>query len=423
MKLEALLHYCHVTCGPAVAGLDETSKAILLTNIDTVATETFISCKKFYRTLNKELLDATVKYWLQIKEHMNKDKDQLVPSLPPASETFWIDFPAVAEKTVAGAVALKEKREADAVKLPPQIICFDEGTGAQLTSQATASEAGKEPAAWIPLPWKEWLRSAAAQDMAAAESDMAAAIIILRRLHADPHAHKVDVNMLYCEATGKKKVVCGADIAEGALQLPPCIPKSNKLHQTSIHESRVPITVERKNSNGLQGSSVCRSSGGVTNTYYIHPEFKMPSDDRTEAHMMKAPMDPVWEWNGDETMHPYWAVRRLTEEDKEKATTKEKPLAFNTTVQGKTFYLTSVGDIQGNAHNLTIHVTIPMITNTVPIKEGEELILEVAQKKKKRMGNGQGHGKTMQRMARPRPRPRPNRQQSRRHPQASHVLS
>ena len=194
------------------------------------------------------------------------------------------------------------------------------------SSQEETEESAKGPAAWATLPWKEWPGSAASQDLAAKEADIGAALMVLRRLHVDPKMHETDVDVLLCDTTGKKRVVCSADIPEGTLELPPCIPKSCKLHTTSIHEGRVQITIERKIKPSGNDSDRSRGSESVTNTYYIQPEWKQPSDDRTDVQKKEAPTTNVWNWAGDETLHPFWAVRRMTEEEKEKASTPSVPL-------------------------------------------------------------------------------------------------
>ena len=47
--------------------------------------------------------------------------------------------------------------------------------------------------------------------------------------------------------------------------------------------------------------------------YYIHPEINLPKDVTTEEQQLHTPDVRSWEFEGDETMQPFWLVRRLTD--------------------------------------------------------------------------------------------------------------
>ena len=74
MKLESLLHYFHVVCKPAVADMDEKIRVSLLSNIDIVATGAVLACTDLRRKLTWCLLDNTLKFYKQIKAHLDKVK-------------------------------------------------------------------------------------------------------------------------------------------------------------------------------------------------------------------------------------------------------------------------------------------------------------------------------------------------------------
>ena len=63
----------------------------------------------------------------------------------------------------------------------------------------------------------------------------------------------------------------------------------------------------------------------------MHPEYKMPEEstvpeenkvpEESKEQVNDAVTSPVraWEFKGDETLHPFWAVERLTEDERRKA--------------------------------------------------------------------------------------------------------
>jgi len=129
-------------------------------------------------------------------------------------------------------------------------------------------------------------------------ADMAAALMVLRGLHlSDITDQPIDVQTKD-DLTGKR-VVAVADIEANMLTLPPCVPKSAKLSKDSQSIARVPIRVTRQ-----------YTDPPITTTYYVTPEWKMPKDKAGED----APTS-VWEFSGDETLHPFCAVLRLAPQE------------------------------------------------------------------------------------------------------------
>ena len=98
MKLESLLHYFHVVCKPAVADMDEKIRVSLLSNIDIVATGAVLACTDLRRKLTWCLLDATLKFYKQIKAHLDKVKMAPPMGFLRGAEVNaaleWIDFNA-----------------------------------------------------------------------------------------------------------------------------------------------------------------------------------------------------------------------------------------------------------------------------------------------------------------------------------------
>ena len=83
-------------------------------------------------------------------------------------------------------------------------------------------------------------------------------------------------------------------------------------------------------------------------------------------------------------MHPFWAVERLTEDERRKA----QQGAFNLTCEDKEFVAVTVG-ASGTGSMATIFVVVvPIMTNAVGVKKGEELFLENTSKKETKRKEG-----------------------------------
>ena len=132
----------------------------------------------------------------------------------------------------------------------------------------------------------------------------------------------------------KRKVVYATeDMPLGTLALPPCVPKTSNVYTTSTHPLRVPIVVSEKSAVADERPDTKVTKGPVEprqKTYYVHPEYKLPEDPEcrrpeeggdTELEDEAEPKEGVasdvcvWEWKGDETLHPFWAVERLSEDE------------------------------------------------------------------------------------------------------------
>ena len=140
------------------------------------------------------------------------------------------------------------------------------------------------------------------------------------------------------EAPLTKRLVC---VKADALTLFPCVPKSGKIHKTSTHPDRVAIEVEQKQdpvrTSGDAAIAAAPAGGAAVapktsaavaptttaavaakrtaavatkTTYYIHPEYKQPEDVTDASTEQDAPEKRVWNWSGDESLYPFWAVER-----------------------------------------------------------------------------------------------------------------
>ena len=196
----------------------------------------------------------------------------------------------------------------------------------------------------------------------------------------------IDVSI---DLTKNRKVVkASEDLPVGALALPPCVPKTSSVLDKSVHPHRVPIVVTEKSAvadgtpgTRLSATATCEAKRTV---YYVHPEYKMPEGGKETLDDAVASTVRAWEFNGDETLHPFWAAERLTEDERRKA--QKGP--FNLKFEDKEFSAVIVGASGGGSMSVTFTVVVPIMTNAVDVKKGEDLLLQITSTKETKRKEG-----------------------------------
>ena len=374
-KLEALLHYFHVTCKPAVAGMAPMTLARMQANVSVSAADALFLCKTG-ENVCAALQEATVEYDKQVREFAASRNP---PVEVPEADHKWIEFSAVAEKETKAKAKAKAKASGKAKlshsPILPKVIAYDE-SGMPLSSQEVkvSTPVSKVPAV-AAIPWREWMSSAAAQDLDMAAADMAAVTLVLRSLHCKGRLEDQPIEVSLDLQSGLKAVKVTKDIEEGRLEIPPCAPKSGKIWATSVHPFRVAIRV-RDGGDAQQPQRV----------YYVHPEYKLPEDVTPEETAAVAAKTLVWEWKGDETLHPFWAIKRLSRDALQQLLHKNRAARmsaeFNMEYVERDFNVVTVGQITGDSTSITLTVSVPMLTNTSALQAGDEVLAEVAAKNK-----------------------------------------
>ena len=90
-----------------------------------------------------------------------------------------------------------------------------------------------------------------------------------------------------------------------------------------------------------------------------------------------------WEWKGDESLHPFWAVRRLTATQLAAEPTSSRASGFNVTLATEEISHVTCGRFKSKSWSITHVVSIPILTNLERIKKGTELVLQVEAAEKK----------------------------------------
>ena len=251
---------------------------------------------------------------------------------------------------------------------------------------------------------------------------------VLYMLHARMDYSDVPLEVFMDTGKNHRYVKATQPVPSNKLFLPPCALKPKSLSSNSAHPSRVTIDVQVFKQNGSQclssvvskpdtkrrrtakeaavadvdsteaavadserrssvdsqeaavaganskeaavagGCEEPRSNALKSFKFYVNPEWKGPEADRVDPEM--------WSWHGDESMHPYWSIRRLSQQRLGEAT-------FNMTRKDVAFTVLTLGAINGKSVSVTMEVTVPVLTNSVEIPNGAELLLEEEERQRK----------------------------------------
>ena len=175
-------------------------------------------------------------------------------------------------------------------------------------------------------------------------------------------------------------MVATSKVAINAILLPPCIPKQSRVQERSDHPSAVQVTqkVMRCAEDAVQPGkdNILR-----VREYFVIPEFKVPEQENLKTAVAGAA--PEWIWRDSETMHPFWAVRRMTEQQLSRARiggSNGKLLPrFNCTLETQSLSAVCIAIVGKQALNRTRLLEVLFLTSNVPLEKGEELILEIEQ--------------------------------------------
>ena len=175
--------------------------------------------------------------------------------------------------------------------------------------------------------------------------------------------------------------------------LPPCVPKQSKVLERSEHPYAVEMAlrVVRPTETQVGDDTTMRRS-----TLFLNPEFKIPNHQEVNAAVAEAKggddgsddgavaAEWIWGPQGDQTMHPFWAVRRMTQKQlaREHAEAKEGATRprFNCRLEAVNMSCVNVGIVKSQSVSTTRVFNVPFLTNSLEVDEGEELILEVREK-------------------------------------------
>ena len=368
--IEQVLCYYQAECKDIVGALGPVQSLAFLANVGIASTEAFIAPRVKNVTFKTALLEATMRYSEQLVQSIINSGWATLPK----STVSWIDYSTVVEKSSAKSPAKgKGQDESPAKACLPRIIVHSENAVDPFCSEQGRYEQEKPKVQWNALPWKAWLNSALAQQLDAENADMAAITQILRGLHVHEVLITSPLEVLQKEGSEKTlRVRVTKDVDAEEIWLPPCVPKSSKVYAQSTHPCRVPIVVRRP------------TTPVTVTTYYIVPEYKPPIDDTDASVEVINSGAKAWLFHGDETMHPFWAVPRVSlqqcEMQRSKATDGDEKISVNMELRTKKFQIVVVGNLQNKPMNSVFTVEVPFLVNERGLANGALLYWESATK-------------------------------------------
>ena len=371
--LENLLRYFHITCNAAVNDQEDPVK--FLGNVDVSAADAFASIpgggtgdyKKRREKMIRGVLPFVKELW---GGDGTPDTRRKLPEIPHS----WMAFDAASREEISESSV--PTVQPPAPKLQPVVIEHSETTGEAMRCEQTRSGGvSSTTPQTIALPWKEW-RSDKAERVAYQEgSAMDAARLVLALVHETSPCGELPIDVVIDGKTKTRQVMVTSDIGTSKIELPPCIPKLMRFIKDCVHPHRVEIVVE------LKGAS--KDTIIATYKFHVVPEWVAPeevtsADPAVNVELASSGLR-AWKWSGKETMHPFWAVRRLSADDLAK---KATGCEFNCVLEMRSYPVAVLGLNDGATCSNTWVVSIPCIVNDRHVPAQTELFLEVGAVKK-----------------------------------------
>ena len=285
----------------------------------------------------------------------------------------WFDFATLPASTNAKAAAAAQAKAGEA-ESKPRVITFNEVTGVPENEQATNTKEDKEKGEWLPLPLCEWLTLPLARDMSKKEAYMGAVVQVLREKHVDMcemgdqyEEHNLPLAIQQHTLSNHIRVISRAAVAARKLEIWPCVPKAARVASDSNHPDKVLVQVWDRSTE--EKNKTC---------FFLNPEFTAPAGSTAADVEESDPLQRAWTWTGKETMHPFWCVTKMTDETLPLRNLQKdgRLLRFNLTTTRKEVNMVKCQRV--------LTVSIPVITKTDDIDEGEELVMQVQPREKKR---------------------------------------
>ena len=229
----------------------------------------------------------------------------------------------------------------------------------------------------LQLPWRDWWELSNAHSSGAGylEADKASAVAVLHGLHEGypVHAEPIDIFSFL-----NRTIVCAKhDLGPDTVMLPPCIPRQSRVHEKTDHPHAVKVVQKtvRMTTDEVKSdeAKVLRSRA-----FFLIPEFKAPVQDTARTAVADDSVTGVsWKWSpvGEETMHPFWAVRRMTApqmtQAKLQAPSGHLVPRFNCKLKVVALSAVNIAAIGDKVLNRTRLHDVPFLTNNVALQQGE----------------------------------------------------
>ena len=111
---------------------------------------------------------------------------------------------------------------------------------------------------------------------------------------------------------------------------------------------------------------------------YLLPEFKAPTDTTGAEGADRDPRLRTWRWDASETMHAFWAVGKASLGEARDPPDGSAVARINMALEEKELAVV----VPGVGSKFVVAMHLPVLANTVPVKKGDELLMEAPPKQK-----------------------------------------
>ena len=417
-KLEAALHYFHITCKASVEALpSEFHRSQFLGSVD-------VSMAQAFRSLPKEADqdDACQRALAAVAATFRKELLTKLGDEAGALNGAWKHTP------IEAAMWLKEKcipplaseptpkpSASSAPEAFARLIEFDEEAGTLLNDQLVvmADKTKAEPTIISDVPWQGWMQTELARSRGKADRARAHAFATMQLAFQHDCSSSHDVRLEWIQG-GERSLGCftpraSKDLEKGELALVPYVSSIDYVSADTKHlldpdRYTVKVTLHTglteviETTEPTEGAPVgkkklLRSNAKEDLQAMLHknaaavaaPSSKAAkTDDAEYLWLLKDCRMPTWvakptaqepqagEWNfsAKSNLHPYWTIPRKTQ----KQATKDGQ-SVNCHVTSRSFTSIQLGGLYGTSLSSTFEVDLPEITNSVFVAKGEPLVL------------------------------------------------
>ena len=231
-------------------------------------------------------------------------------------------------------------------------------------------------------------------DVAETAADKAAIVTMLENIHRRWDVSAVQVQMMM-NSTGKISLVAGANMPANSLYLPACVPRGCKVHDIhNEHPMAVSVSVALADgtSDSVKAGDGAPANAARQTEYLLCPEFKAPTEAAAKPGECQDAQQStgrlIYSKDNSESMHPFWAVRRIKKHnlmqeqhaflDTIKRTGESENVPeFNCQIVTKVHQIVSIASAGGQSLTSTRSISVPFMTNSKDVVQGEELICEL----------------------------------------------
>ena len=292
---------------------------------------------------------------------------------PSAANCEWIDVDIVPKDEEEETKQRKGKPCQGEKTLVGKIIAINENGDAEDEQDQVFRE--KKAELDQTIHWKAWLAMSFTRNLGKHRQCESAVTQVLEALFDCPETRRMPVciskrgSMFMATAEAPPD----GEIPIGGIVLPPCVPVTGSILKETKNPEAVRITVTFQKPPVDATRCIQKTPPGTTQPlefetrhFYVNPERRVVTADGGVT--------------GKESMGPAWLITRMTTEELRKYNSDlklgERKAIFNVEWKYQEFRTLVIGKLNEDDVGAPITVTVPILTNTKPLKNGDLLVLQ-----------------------------------------------